>query len=61
MPTNKKLFAKVEESRKLEGQEVSTLDAETAHKLVDNWGVLNLPRGLLLLAGGVLGLWTSME
>lgn len=59
MPTNKKLSAKLEES-KATGYVVERED-ETAHQLVDTWGLLNLPRGLALLAGGVLGLWTAME
>jgi hypothetical protein len=62
--TNKKLFLKVEETRgfgvKDEVVEVG-LGEETAHKLVDWWGVLNMGRGMLLALSGIVGAWTSLS
>lgn len=34
---------------------------ENAHVLVDWWGVLNLGRGVLITAAGVLGAWTALN
>lgn len=33
---------------------------ETARYLVDRWGFLNLARGLMLAAGGIVGLAASI-
>ncbi len=33
---------------------------ETAHAMVDKWGLVNLGRGVLLLGSAVLGTWTSL-
>ena len=64
MPTNNKLFKKVDETRTLgKGDEVVEvgLGEETAHILVDWWGVLNLGRGVMLAASGVLGTWLALN
>lgn len=37
------------------------LGNETAHALLDHWGVLNLGRSVLLAASGVLGVWTALN
>jgi len=37
------------------------LGEETAHKLVDWWGVLNLGRAAMLVASGVVGVWTTLN
>lgn len=34
---------------------------ETAHSLVDWWGVLNLGRGAMVAVSGVLGLWATLN
>ena len=63
MPTNRKLFAKVDEMRSMGAtDEVVEIGAreETAKYLVDHWGILNLPRGLLLAAAGAVGLYASL-
>ena len=62
--TNNKLLAKVDETKTLgikdEVVEVG-LGNESAHKLVDTWGVLNLGRAVLLLVGSVVGAWTALN
>ncbi|CZR61030.1 uncharacterized protein PAC_10926 [Phialocephala subalpina] len=62
--TNSKLLKKVEETKTLkvsdEVVEVG-LGNESAHALVDWWGMLNLGRGALLVASGVLGAWTALN
>jgi hypothetical protein len=64
LPTNRKLLAKVEETKTLgvkdELVEVG-LGNETAHKLVDSWGVLNLGRAFMLAIGSVVGAWTALD
>lgn len=40
---------------------LKNLQGQTAHQLVDQWGMLNLPRAAFLFVGGVLGLWTAMD
>jgi hypothetical protein len=64
MDTNKKLLAKVDETRTLgikdEIVEVG-LGNETAHKLVDSWGMLNLGRAALLVVGSLVGTWTALN
>jgi hypothetical protein len=62
-PTNIKLLKKADETSALEksGTVVEVgLGEETAHKLVDNWGLLNLGRGVMLTASAVLGAWTAL-
>ena len=62
--TNRKLLRKRDETKALGvGDKVTEvgLGDETAHKLVDWWGVLNLGRGLMLAASGVLGTWTALQ
>lgn len=64
MPTNNKLMKKVDETKSLgkEDQVVEVgLGEETAHQLADWWGVLNLGRGAMLIASGVLGLWLALN
>jgi hypothetical protein len=64
MGTNKKLLAKVDDTRTLgvkdEVVEVG-LGNETAHKLVDSWGVLNLGRVVMLAVGTIVGTWTALN
>lgn len=70
LPTNKKLLSKVEESSLLqkaggkEGEaevtEIGLKREETVHYLVDHWALLNLGRGGMLLAGGLLGVWSVL-
>jgi len=63
-PTNRKLKAKVEETKGLEVTdtlvEAGTAGGETAHVLVDRWGVLNLGRGAMLVASAIVGVWTAL-
>jgi len=63
-PTNRKLKAKVEETKGLKVTdklvEVGVAGGETAHVLVNRWGVLNLGRGALLVASAVVGVWTAL-
>ncbi len=64
MPTNNKLMRKAEEMSALEKEDEVVevgLGEETAHKLVDNWGVLNLVGGLMFTGSAVLGLWTALS
>jgi len=62
--TNRKLLEKVEETKTLgvkdEVVEVG-LGGETAHALVDKWGLLNLGRGFMMLASGAIGAWTVVN
>jgi hypothetical protein len=62
--TNGKLKAKAAETRALERTDVVVevgLGAETAHKLLDFWALLNLGRGSIVAISGVLGLWTALN
>jgi hypothetical protein len=64
MPTNNKLMQKAEETSALQkGDEVVEvgLGEETAHKLVDNWGLFNVMRGFMFTGSAVLGLWTALS
>jgi hypothetical protein len=63
MPTNRKLLEKAEQARSLgkDNELVEIKGEQTAHQLVDKWGVLNLVRSALLISGGVVGMLTSME
>lgn len=63
-PTINKLLKKAEETAALantdEVVEVG-LGGETAHALVDKWGVLNLGRAALLTFAAALGTWTALD
>lgn len=62
--TNEKLTAKHAEVRTVEKFDEAVevqRGPETAHRLLDNWGLLNLGRGALLTFSGVLGLWTALN
>ena len=63
-PTNEKLLAKAKETKTLAiTDEVVEIGQgnETAHKLVDNWGVLNLGRAVMVAAASMVGLWTVVN
>jgi len=64
MGTNKKLLAKVDETKTL-GVKDEVVDVglgnETAHKLVDYWGLLNVGRAVLLVVGSLVGTWTALN
>lgn len=59
-PTNRKLIAKVEETKDMtlfeEAVEATVQREESAKWLVDHWGMLNLPRGIAWGLAGLLGL-----
>lgn len=62
--TNRKLHAKAEQTKtfKVTDEFIEAgVEKETAHWLVDHWAVLNLGRGLLLLASAGVGAWTAFE
>lgn len=63
--TNDKLLMKEEETRGLnmmgEVEEKGVKKGESAHELVDWWGVLNLGRSAFLIAGAVVGAWTVVN
>ncbi|KAL2168780.1 hypothetical protein VTG60DRAFT_6819 [Thermothelomyces hinnuleus] len=42
------------------GEEVVVVEEESAKRLVDWWGVLNLGRGVMLLAGSICGLAATL-
>lgn len=45
-----------------EGSEINAQEEnQTAHALVDTWGLLNLGRGMLVVASGVLGTWAVVN
>ncbi|KAI9051200.1 hypothetical protein LZ554_005302 [Drepanopeziza brunnea f. sp. 'monogermtubi'] len=50
-------LARVEEVGGEVEVEVEEKGEESAHQLVDRWGVLNLGRAAMLLASGLLGVW----
>lgn len=64
VPTNKKIMRKAEEMRGMkavEGVEVQEKGVgprgeESAKWLVDHWGMLNLPRGIVTAVAGIIGL-----
>lgn len=61
---NRKLVVKAEEAAALGvGDEVleEALGVESAHALVDWWGVLNLGRAAMMAVAGVLGVWTALD
>lgn len=58
LPTNWKILRKAEEMKGLkavEGVEVEEQGEESAKWLVDHWGMLNLPRGIVTAIAGILG------
>lgn len=58
LPTNWKILRKAEEMKGLkavEGVEVEEQGEESAKWLVDHWGMLNLPRGIVTAFAGILG------
>jgi hypothetical protein len=62
--TNGKLIEKAGEMKGFKDGETVVevgLGKETAHALVDWWGVLNLGRGVMLSVAGVLGVWTALN
>jgi hypothetical protein len=59
LPTNGKILRKAEEmrgTRAVEGVEVEEQGEQGAKWLVDHWGMLNLPRGVVTAFAGILGL-----
>lgn len=61
---NGKLIKKAEETATLGVKDKIVevgLGGETAHALVDWWGMLNLGRGVMLGVAGVLGVWTVLN
>jgi hypothetical protein len=64
LPTNHKLFEKVEETKELAKTErvteVGMPKNETAHALVDKWALLNLGRTALLVASTVCATWSAL-
>jgi len=62
LPTNRKLFEKAYETKTL-GVKDEVVDVglgdQTAHALVDRWGVMNLGRAGLLILGSLVGAWTA--
>lgn len=68
MGTNKKLLEEAERVRCKESLEAKGgenkqvgMAAATAKQLLDQWGTLNLVRGVLPLAGAVIGAWTALK
>ena len=59
MPLNRKLLRRAEDLHGL-GADVEVADAEGAKKLVDDWGIFNLPRGLSVFAAGVVGVCATL-
>lgn len=61
MGTNRRLKAKADEFGAMgKGEEVSVREVDEAKALVDWWGVLNLGRTVMLVAGSVCGLVASL-
>lgn len=63
MDTNRKLLEKAEETKEygvLDEVIETKGEGESAHQLIDRWGVLNFGRGCLLVVGGGLGIWTAL-
>lgn len=56
LPTNWKILRKAEEMKAVEFVEVEEQGEESAKYLVDHWGMLNLPRGIVTAFAGILGL-----
>ena len=61
---NRKLLIKAEESKGLrltdKTVEAGLPKGESSKELLDLWATHNFVRGLLPLAGSILGLWTTM-
>lgn len=64
VPTNKKILRKADEMKGMKAVEgveveekgVGPLGEDSAKWLVDHWGMLNLPRGIVTAVAGMLGL-----
>jgi len=62
--TNNKLIERTNEVGALGSQDTVVevgLGNESAHALVDWWGVLNLGRGAMLSIAGIVGVWTALK
>ena len=62
--TNNKLIERRNEVGALGNQDTVVevgLGNESAHALVDWWGVLNLGRGAMLSIAGIVGVWTALN
>jgi len=62
--TDGKLVERREEMGALGGEDTVVevgLGNESAHALVDWWGLLNLGRGGMLSVAGILGVWTALN
>jgi hypothetical protein len=63
--TNEILMEKAAEMRSLKNTdnvvEIGLAPAETAHKLLDIWALLNLGRAALMATSGVVGVWTVLN
>jgi len=63
--TNNKLLRKEEETRALDVMakvtEAGVKKGESAHELVDWWGMLNLGRSVSLISAAVIGAWTIIN
>lgn len=64
MSTNRKLFKKHDEMKRLDvgekAAEVGLAKGESVKELVDRWGMLNLGRAVFPLVGAVVGLWATL-
>ena len=64
MPTNKKLFAKFDESKSMGENEAKTEvgmpRGESTKELIEWWSMMNIVRGLIPLVSSVLGVWVSV-
>lgn len=65
MPTNKKLFQKVEDAKAMgDGEaatEVGLPKGESAKELIQWWSTMNIARGFMPLVGAILGLWVTIS
>lgn len=63
-PTNRKIMRKVEETSEValfeEVVEAGERREESAKWLVDHWGMLNLPRGIMMGVASILGLVATL-
>lgn len=57
VPTNRKIIRKAEETRDM--APIQEID-EAAKWLVDHWGMLSLPRGIMMGMSGLLGLLATV-
>lgn len=64
MSTNRKLFKKHNEMKRLDvgekAAEVGLAKGESVKELVDRWGMLNLGRAVFPLVGAVVALWATL-